>query len=337
MRPGLFTRPDRIGSKLDVLTVVFNPARFRSRWSLFEKFRKYVEDTGEARLWVVEVAFGERDFAVAEEGNPRHLRLRSDGELWLKENALNLLLHHACSTQPDVRYVAWVDADVVFVRPDWVGETLHQLQRWPIVQMFSEAVDLNSHFECVQDNARVLFRSFAASMLDGIPWSTGSTYGAGHTPAPPPYKYMHHPGFAWAARRQALDSVGGLFDLSVVGEADYIMARALAGAGLSAVNPKCSPAYKAAVSEWQERARRAGLVNNLGVVRGLLLHNWHGPKARRKYWERTSILADTGYDPHRDVIRDSQGLYQITSAKPELRNLLRSYFRQRNEDAPSED
>lgn len=326
--------PTGTRAPLYVVVPVFNAIRWRSRWKLLADFVKRCDEAG-AIPYVVEVAFGDRAFAVTDPTNPRHVQLRTNSELWLKERAINI----GVSRLPhDWKYVAWVDGDVTFVRDDWADETIHQLQHYAIVQMFSEAMDLTSDHEFL-----AAYRSFGDSFVKGIPWETGKpltpkTYYGGGTPAGTPnrgiWKYRHHPGYGWAARRDAFDALGGLFDVAVIGEADYIMARALAGAGLSAVKPGVSPGYKAAILEWQARADRS-IRRNLGCVPGLLLHHWHGPKVKRVYWERTELLIETQFDPAVDIKPDWQGLYQLTGRSLRLRDGLRSYFRQRDEDAPT--
>jgi hypothetical protein len=119
--------------------------------------------------------------------------------------------------------------------------------------------------------------------------------------------YWHHPGFAWAARREALDVLGGLFDVAVVGEADYIMAKALVGEAPTSSTP-ASPPATGRPSDWQAQALK--LRGDLGYVPGTVLHHWHGKKA----------AGNTGplQDPHRDPVRpghrprrDWQGLYRL--------------------------
>lgn len=148
-------------------------------------------------------------------------------------------------------------------------------------------------------------------------------------------KYWHHPGFAWAARRETIDTLGGLFDVAVVGEADYIMAKAIVGEAEDVLYPGVSAGYRHAVSEWQRQALKLRL--NLGFVPGTVLHHWHGRKASRQYWSRCKILTDTQFDPRSDIKRDAQGLYQLVDhGEPrsiKLRDSIRAYFRSRNEDA----
>ncbi|WP_435006071.1 hypothetical protein P12x_003740 [Tundrisphaera lichenicola] len=315
---------------LDVVAVVSNPVRYRTRYDLFRAFESHVQGAG-ARLTVVEMAFANRPFEVTEPGNPHHIQVRSAHEYWAKENLINLGI---ARLPRDARYIAWVDADLTFARHDWVQETLQQLQHHAIVQMFAEAHDLGPEGMIINS-----FRSFAFSHVHGITRKRGGQagYGGGAPPLPvnPRIAYWHHPGFAWAARREALDVLGGLFDVAVVGEADYIMAKSLVGEGLDVLYPGVSPGYRKAVMDWQAQALK--LRGDLGYVPGAVLHHWHGKKANRKYWDRCKILTDTQFDPAVDLKRDWQGLHQLVdhghARSIVLREAIRSYFRSRNEDS----
>jgi hypothetical protein len=85
----------------------------------------------------------------------------------------------------------------------------------------------------------------------------------------------------------------------------------------------------AAASRWQDRP----VQGNLGVMPGVVLHYWHGPKANRLYGSREQILVRNGYNPDLDLRRDWQGLYQLTNRVPQLRRDIQGYFSQRSEDA----
>jgi hypothetical protein len=314
--------------KLHVVTCVSNPIRFQSRYRLYRDFAKHMHDSG-ALLHTVECAFGERPFEVTEANNPFHLQVRTDSEVWHKENLLNLMIARLPS---DWQYVAWIDADVHFVRPDWPAETVQQLQHYDIVQLFSEAHDLGP-----DQHVFARYRSFAWSHGQGIPRLRGAGYYGG-TPArrDEGIAYYHHSGYAWAIRREAFDAVGGLLDCAVVGEADWIMARSILGEAEETLYPGISAGYRRAILAWQERAV-THLRRNLGCVPGTLLHYWHGPKAGRNYWNRCRLLAQSQFDPQAHLKRDWQGLYQLVDRGDErsllLRDGLRRYFRSRNEDA----
>lgn len=325
LSPTMFQRPDRVCDPLYVITMISNPVRYRSRWRLYHDFAKRCAAAG-AVLYTCEVAFGHREFSITSPDEPRHLQLRTSSELWHKENALNLLL----SRLPlDWKYVAWVDADVSFARDDWANETLHQLQHHPVVQMFSEAQDLDPDSQSCGPK-----QGFAYCYVHGMPRMDEPCYesdGQGRA-------HFWHTGFAWAARREALDALGGLLDHCILGSADFHMAYSLIGEGLTTLanRREVSSRYKYLIDLWQQRAEKY-VRRDLGYVPGLLLHHWHGPKAARRYVDRWQILTESGFDPDLDLKRDWQGLYQLTDRSAQLRDQLRAYFRQRNEDSVDAD
>ena len=48
--------------------------------------------------------------------------------------------------------------------------------------------------------------------------------------------------------------------------------------------------------------------------------------------DRWEILVSNKYDPLRDIVKNSRGLYRLTTDKIKLRDDIIAYFRQRNED-----
>jgi hypothetical protein len=141
-----------------------------------------------------------------------------------------------------------------------------------------------------------------------------------------------HPGYAWAARRDAIENLGGLIDGAILGAGDRHMAAALIGQGLATVEPRTHPHYRKMVADWQERAELF-INRNVGYVPGLLLHDWHGKKVDRRYHDRWQILINDQYDPLKDVKRDWQGVLQLSHHNRKLRDDIRAYFRARHEDS----
>lgn len=308
---------------LHVITAVANPSRWRSRYYLFKAFENHMLESG-VKLHVVEAAFGERPFVVTNANNPQHVQLRTGHELWLKENLLNI----GFSRLPaDWKYAAWIDADLTFVDPYWAEHTIQKLQHYPIIQLFSEAHDLAPDNTIMQS-----FRSLGWSHVHHIPWPAKDHYYGAGAPKYGKYVYMHHPGFAYAIRRDAFNSLGGLLDIAILGEADYIMARGLVGECEKAVYPGVHPAYLDACFTWQTRALEH-IKRNFGYLDGAILHHWHGPKANRKYWDRCKILQQYQFNPLNDIKRDYQGLWQLEERCWQLRDAIREYFAQRDEDA----
>lgn len=308
-------------SKFHVITVISNPCRYDTRWNLYKIFDEDITRKG-ATLWTLEVATGARFPQVTQKDNPQHFQFWNSalpGEVWHKENMLNLAMSQLTLRCPDWRYVAWVDADIKF-EPGTIEETAHCLQHWDVVQMWSHAIDLGPSDELVNQPQM----SYLYCHWKGIEPKSKNGYTIGG-----------HPGYAWAARREALNKLGGFIDWAVLGSADRHMAAALIGKVETSVHGDIHPNYRAKLDVWQQRAERE-IKRNVGYVPGTIRHLWHGKKADRGYSTRWKILVDNQFDPDTDLKRDVSGLWQLTTDCPrqiKLRDDIRKYFRARNEDS----
>ena len=333
----LFSRPDRVlthrhdcpeRADLYVLAVIFNPIRYRSRWKLYQDFARRVKHSG-AKLYVAEIAFGHRDFVIGQDDPvaPDYvLQLATETELWMKEAALKLL---TARLPIAAQYLAYMDADVGLVRDDWANEVVQGLQHYDVLQPWSEAEDLGPDHTTIARH-----HSFVYSWMHGEPMPPGHGY---YGPPGSPGSDVHfwHPGFMWAWRRAALDAVGGLLTHGILGAGDNHMAKGLIGDAESSIHPDMGEAYRRRVEQWQHHAL-VHIKKNIGYIPGKLFHYWHGAKAKRLYWDRWKILVETQFSPDTDLKDDWQGLPQLVVDEPRqqrLRDLIREYFRARDEDA----
>ena len=303
-----------VNAPLYVVTCISNPMRYRSRYHLYRQFEKYVADSG-AILYTIEQSYGKREFEITDHHNPRHIRVTANTELWHKENLLNLAIQRLPC---DWQYVAWIDADVEFARPDWVHETIHLLQHHQVIQMFSQASDLDPHYRLLNVRDGVIYG-----------WRKENC-----GPLKKRYGGNNHPGYAWAARREAIDHLGGLVDWAIVGSADWHMACALVGQLEKSVYPALHedcPVYVEWLEHWAHRAEKY-LKFNVGYMDGLVLHQYHGKKSKRGYYNRWKVITNSKFNPHLDLKRDWQGMWQLTDHNHKLRDDLRVYFRSRDED-----
>jgi hypothetical protein len=324
-----FTTKSRIDvSKCYVVAICSNPIRYHSRYRLFKEFEKHMQDSG-AKLLTVEVAYGDREFNLTQRNDPYDLQFRTREELWHKENLINLAIQHLCQFDPDWKYVLWVDGDVSFQRQDIIEETVHQLQHYDIVQMFSHVVDLGPSLEPLQLHNGFVWSYFQNDYKPPQGAGTGGYYGYEVTKG----KFWH-PGYAWGARRDCLDKIQ-LYDKAILGSGDHHMALGLIGEAARSLPGGVTKAYKDSVLEWEAIAM-SRVRKNIGYVPGMISHYWHGKKVNRKYQERWEILTRNKYDPAKDISRDQQGLYRLNvhlgNRQIHLRDDIRSYFRARQED-----
>lgn len=372
----IFNR-DRLGEPLYVVVPLFNPWRWKSRIKHVERALKHFHDSG-AVIILVEAAFNRREFNFQDSGldgtaancgvtggefRHKYIQFRTKDELWIKENLVNLAVQRL---PYNWEQVAWIDGDVHFVRPNWVGECIHQLQHYSYLQMFSEARDLSPDYEMLPENyPHASGVSFIQAWKDGriasdvdrlekAAQKLGIDLSGSDDPLKsdvrkiqadikkletdlkeyPPARVF--PGLAWAATRKAFDSTGGLIDVAVWGGADYHQAFCLCEATESMMREDLHRDYKKIVMQWYERCR-LNIRRNVGCMSGTIFHSFHGLKTSRGYGAKHALLAKIGFDPLRHLTRDFQGIWQLnddrSSAFPRLRDGMRKIAMERDEDS----
>lgn len=311
--------PQLVGDNtLHVVGVISNPVRYHSRYRLYREWEEAMLKTPHVKVYTVELAFGHRHFEVTDPNNPQHLQLRTNHELWHKENMINLGVRHLLPK--DWKYFCWSDTDVFWPDSNWAQESLHQLQHHPIIQPWQSCLDLGFSGQVLHT-----FESFCYIDRLGVKKQMHPSQ---------PYKYAHT-GFAWCATREYWENVKGLMDFAILGSADHHMAFANINQAKWTVHGGMTQGFKDSVAEWERNAYRA-TQGNLGFVKTRIEHKFHGPKRRRYYRERWQILIDNKYDPKTDLAYDAQGLTYLLG-KPKLEAEIRGYFRARHEDSTDED
>ena len=298
---------------LHVVGVISNPIRYHSRYRLFRQWYEEMQNTPNVKVYVVEVAYGDRQFECTESGNEMHLQLRSRQEIWLKEGMINLAIKHLLPLH--WKYLCWMDCDVSFLDRHWAQEALHQLQFFPIIQPWRDCMDMGFHGTVLQH-----FQSFCYIHRLGVQKQKHPSQ---------PYKYAHS-GFAWCCTRRFWEEIVKLIDFAILGSADHHMAFGLVGEEKDTIHRYSHPNFHKLIYEWSRRAYRA-CRGRVGFVPTTILHHFHGPKAKRKYRERWDILIDNDFDPLKDLTYDEQGLPFILG-KPELLQDCHEYHVGRNED-----
>lgn len=306
-------------SDLHVVACCSNPMRWKSRMKYALEFIDHMKESG-VTLTIVETQIGERPFELENIPGIRWIGTRCKTMAWSKESALNVGIK---SLPHDAKYVSWVDMDIEFRDRNWAVETIHALQLDPVVQPWSEALDLGPKGEVMEVKGKQVATSFGYIYreTDRVnDWWKDK----------PAYIYPHS-GYAWAARMEFLDDVGLLLDFSGLGAADHQMSLGMIGSIDQACHGLSSPSYKAQVKAWGDRAFSA-CKGHVGYVPGRIEHNFHGPKHLRRYVERWDILNKHNFDPTTDLHRNRYGILELSGNKPDFSRDVVSYFSQRNED-----
>ena len=105
-------------SELAVITVIFNPVKYRSRYEHYHRFAAHMAQSG-VQLYTVECIFESaekfglprQDFEITQPRNPNHIQLRAPNIMWIKENLINIAVMRLPKY---INYVAWIDGDIEF-------------------------------------------------------------------------------------------------------------------------------------------------------------------------------------------------------------------------------
>lgn len=335
-------------SDLYVVGVYSNPRRFAARETLARSWINAQLQTGTS-LTFVEHAFGERPFLfdkadpLTKHFNLVQLRGGPEHELWLKEPMVNRGFADVLSRYPDAKYLCWEDTDIQHTRPDWAIETIHMLQHHRVGQTWTHSIDKDPSGNCARNEwGDDVDRSFCAAWLAGDIEMPAADYGGGPLACltqPRDMFQRHgeawdgrsHFGYSWAIRAETLRAIGRLIDWLITGSGDYHMAICFAGL-VHKLDERMTPGYLRRLREYAARCD-LHVRQDIGCVDGMVLHGWHGRKKDRQYLSRFDILTNSDFDPDVDIAFDVQGLPSLCTDNRILRDGLRRYNTQRNEDS----
>ena len=303
-----------IEDKLHVIAVISNPCNYKIRYKLARQFFQRMEQEKDVILYIVELVYGDQEFAVTTNGNKRHLQLRGETPLWHKENMINLGIKHLLPS--NWKAVAWVDADVEFDNPYWATYTLRVLNNGKdFVQLFTNAFDMD-----IDEQILNIFTGFGYQYSKNFKKGKELNY--------------WHPGFAWACNRKAYEQIGGILEEGILGSGDNIMCHSFIKEAPQRLKKGMTNEYMDFVKNKQDKFD--GL--NLGYIPGTIRHFYHGKKENRNYYGREDILIRHKYDPNTFIRRDAKGLIipSETCPKEFLKDIM-DYFEERNEDEGIDD
>lgn len=291
-----------------VLTTYFNPGRYQQIRKNYDRFADDMANQG-VKLATIELVLDDDEqvsdsftYGLVVRGT------RSANTLWQKERLLNLGIQKFAD---ESRYLAWIDADVVFFNPNWYAEAEAELQNNKVVQLFSDPYWGTATHSLMP-----------AAQSCGFRWSTRDRRTMNFT--------YSHPGFAWAGHSTWLKEIG-LYDRMITGSGDSFMISGFTGL-TSKYHTKVRDGWQLDFHSWKDRCFSA-IGGSFGFVNGAVLHMYHGSLKNRQYAERFDELLRLGYDPLRDVYIDDNGLLAWTpDARPTVRSWVERYFSTRKDD-----
>lgn len=285
---------------LAVVTCFFNFAGFTRPQANLHRFLRQMKRDG-VDVFGVEAATSEHKFTQIRNSRWKRVQVSAATQsLWQKEAAINLA---SKMLGPEYTAVAWIDADVWFSNPNWVSDTLKELENNDVVQMFEKCI-----------------------------WTspTGETELTKPTVAKTPLdqSWRSHPGFAWAMRRELWDKAGGLYPFALSGGGDTIMTLAFQNSKLWDHARKHTGINREPYDAWAANFKGA----KIGFTPGTLYHEWHGSRKDRDYVGRCERVSKV--DVTKDLRVASNGLLEWTeTADKKLIAEVRQYFTSRNDDS----
>jgi hypothetical protein len=321
-----------------VVAAYFNPAGYKRRLQNYRAFRRNLD----APLLTVELAKpgahelgdGDADILVS---------LTGEDGIWQKERLINI----GVARLPDhVRYVAWIDADLIFDDAGWPAAAKARLdESGGMVQLFDTVAHQDRDLDPQAASPEVcrelapLFSgvSLTRALRDGV-FEANETKLSEALPAWGTQRYYglidRHTvyGMAWAARRDVLAACGH-FDKSVVGGGDAVQVTTALGKLDVHLNSRNFTAkHRAAALAWAGNAREAGLFRHISSIDQRACHLWHGDFPDRGYRKRYGILAEHDFDPARDLRLADNGTWAWADPNGVLAADVEAYFYSRFED-----
>ena len=286
--------------KLAIIVPFFN---YSINPRMIQNYKRFRDELGHDDVFVIE-STREVDFQIPESANFIRIEAKEENVMWQKERMINLAIENLPKEYTDI---AWIDADILFEDKDWHKELQDRLNRYSFVQLFNTAEWLNGRGETTE-----IFRS---------PFNTVDR------------ELRHHVGFAWAARREVLEKIGGLFDHHVSGNGDAAIYHALAKSKLDDVASITAemfdnlPGFSYSFYCYRELLSQH-TNKSIACLSGNIKHLFHGDIGSRNYNGRQQILIQNNFDPLKDLELDVNGLFRWVDKEntKEMRRLICDYF-----------
>jgi hypothetical protein len=248
--------------------------------------------------------------------------------MWQKERLLNVALQ---ALPRSCNKVIWADGDIVFEAKDWPDRVSRHLDRFIIMQIFSNAHLtprnwIPGDFRPSVKELMLTRRSVVSAISSGLP-----AQDCLFQPHVEPRVGRYAKGLGWAARRELLDR-HGFYDAGIIGAGDLAMACACYGCFEAVIRRTCmNDRQKDRYLAWAEPVYEA-VRGAVDFMEGDLFHLWHGDENNRRMRERHEGLQRFQFDPFEDVAIDENGSWRWNTNKPEMHEYLRNYFASRKED-----
>lgn len=289
-----------ISDKLCVLIPYYNPCGYQRRLDNLKACIKSL-----SRFPNVDIRIGEASSSLFVTDAVD--RFVANDVLWHKERILNLMIEKYAK---DYKYIAWIDADIVFLENNAINKVIEQLESKEVVHMFETLLytpkdfDINvpQSVDCQYINSDLIRRAVA------------------------PNERVAIVGGAWAAKSDWILK-NKLYDKAIIGGGDTLFYKAI----LKEQND-IEFLTKEAKDDYLSWANSID-APSVAFTQNKAIHLWHGDDDGRMYQIRHHILQRNNFNPSIDLKLNSDGLYVIVNNK--IRDEVEIYFTNRKEDGES--
>lgn len=249
--------------------------------------------------------------------------LKSDQLLWQKERVINYL----AEKMPDsIKYIAFIDGDVLFSDDNWVQEAKNKLDQKEnlFIQPFSDVYYLpKNHYR------NHGFYSHSTPSVSSQIIKSGGKNEYINTFNTKNYIYGN-PGMCWITKKETLIN-NPLYDKCIIGGGDTL--NLIRWLNLKDIeNVPFVKKTKNFIKSFVDDSFKNEIKNiEIDYIDQPIFHLNHGDKVNRKYNERQKIFKDTNFNVSKDLVND-QGLYRYVGDNKDFLKLIENYFKERNED-----
>jgi hypothetical protein len=245
-------------------------------------------------------------FTVGIDNNITDLKFYIKDKIFLKENLLNIGIQNKLDK---IKYIFWIDNDVVFEDINWMDKAIEKLDKeLDVIQLFN--VCCHKH-----------------------PDNTITNSAAGFVYAKQKLNNHGHCGFAWGMRASVYKDIGGLYEYNILGTGDGVMARSFIRENIPLyektknLNKKFayypfSHGHCNSIQSYFNKCR--GI--RTGYIEGRVYHIYHGDLEKRQYVDRYKIYEKNNYDPF-IMLEKKNGIIQIKNEYPELKRDIEEFLK----------
>ncbi len=312
------------------IAVFFDPVGYDNKIINFRLFRKSTAKQG-LKLLVVELAFENESFKLKKSDADKIIRLRTNCVMWQKERLINIGIENLPN---DCDKFAWLDGDIIFKNNNWIKETCDNLEKYPIVQLYSEYVRMPEGFNNMSlDYIKKLDVAKTIDQENVINYSVAYKVAQmGPDILDKPISIYGQVGLAWSARKDIFKDFG-ILDSSAFPNLDLMMAHLFYR---NYLNWECSiysnKKMRQAFLDWAHKSKIKEKVDgSVYYTKGIILHLWHGKMENRNYQYVIDIINKEDFDPQKDIKIADNGTYIWSSNKVNMHNGLKEYFITRKE------